>query len=362
MWMRRDHGAGRHHLLPYLSLACYAAALLLTFIRFLEFDAPLTRFVRSLNDFHIDHLHNPWLADLSNLGDRIGKGESLFVVSAVLLAAGYMSRHANLQRAGWQTLVANVAAGGVNTVLKHLVGRGRPKFMHTGNSEFFPFGGSGWDSFPSGHAMAAFAVATVLALRFPKVRWLVILMALAVSVSRLFRASHFLTDIVAGAVLGVMIGAIAAHPGKDWRSSSTSALFLVTPPLAALLAIMNAIGQGPLEARTVTLLSQGGLLTVLIAMITYVLLRVRPTLLPIFVTKTGIVALMGLGIALCSGSMWVATVIVLLCLGYSLRTDQKIRTEETAAFPAWPSEAAFGLGVLLTVITMMELRGALPLG
>src|SRR6476619_7175177 len=175
-----EHGARR--LLPYLSLACIIAALLITFIRFMEFDAPLTRFVRSLNDFHIDHLHNPWLAQLSDVGDKLGKGESLLVVSAVLLAAGYTLGRASLKRAGWETLIAHLVAGGINTAIKHVVGRGRPKFMHTGNSEFSPFGGAGWDSFPSGHSMATFAVAAVLVVRFPKVRWLLVLWARIVSV------------------------------------------------------------------------------------------------------------------------------------------------------------------------------------
>ena len=172
----REQGTSR--LLRYLSLACYGAALLLTFTRLLEFDAPLTRYVRSLNDFHIDHLHNPWLAKLSDLGNHIGKGESLLIVNAALLAAGYMLRRSELKWAGWETLSAHLVAGGTNTVLKHLIGRGRPKFLHGDHSEFFPFGGAGWDSFPSGHSMATFAVATVLAVRFPKVRSLVILWAL----------------------------------------------------------------------------------------------------------------------------------------------------------------------------------------
>src|SRR5690242_17695069 len=166
---------GSHRLLPYLSLACCAAALVLTFLRSMECDAPLTRYVRSLNDFQIDHLHNPWLEQLSDMGDELGRGESLLVVSAVLLAAGYLLRQSRFKRVGWETIVAHVVAGGLNTVIKHLVGRARPKFMHGGSADFSPFGGSGWDSFPSGHATATFAVATVVAVRFPKVRWLIML-------------------------------------------------------------------------------------------------------------------------------------------------------------------------------------------
>ena len=353
---------GKARVLPSLALACCGAALVLTFIRFLEFDAPLTRFVRSLNDFHIDHLHNPWLAELSAVGNEIGKGESLLIVSAVLLAAGYVLRHVNLKRAGWQTLVAHAIAGGLNNVLKHLVGRARPKFMHGSRSEFFPFGGSGWDSFPSGHSMAAFAIATVLAVRFPKARWVLILLALAVSVSRLFRASHFLTDVMAGAVLGVLIGAVVAHPWKDWRSSLTSALMILTPPLAVLLAVMTTIGQHPSEGLVASILSQGGLLMVLSGMIAYVLLRTRPALLPASFTRMGAVALMGLGIAMCSASLWVATVILLVWLAHWLNGNVGVQAGEPGAHPSWPYEAAFGLAVLLTLFTMMELRGALPIG
>lgn len=349
-------------LLHSLSLVCCGAALLLTFIRFLEFDAPLTRFVRSLNDFQIDYLHSPWLRGLSNGGNELGRGEALLLVNAVLLATGYAFQRASLKRAGWETLIAHLVAGGINTVLKHLVGRGRPKFMHGDSSIFVPFGGQGWDSFPSGHAMATFAVAVVLAVRFPKIRLLVILWALVVSVSRLFRASHFMTDILAGAVLGVLIGAVVAHPWKDWRSSFSSALMTVTPPVTGLLAIMTTMGEIPSESRIATLLSQGGLLLVLAAMIAYVLIKIRPGLLPASLMKMGAVTLMGLGIAMCSGSQWVATVIVLVCLAHWLNTDFQDATVEPTPQLTWPYEAAFGLAVLLTLFTMIELRGALPIG
>jgi membrane-associated phospholipid phosphatase len=348
------------HLFAYLSLACCIAALLITFIRLIEFDAPLTRFVRSLNDYHIDYLHNPWLRRLSDEGDRVGKGESLIVVSAVILAAGYALRRSPLKRAGWETLVAHLVAGGLNTGLKHVVGRGRPKFMHGDHSEFVPFGGSGWDSFPSGHSMATFAVATVLAVRFPKVRWPVIFIALAVSLSRLFRASHFLTDIVAGAVLGVLVGAIVAHPWEDRRATFTSALMVMTPPLAMLLAVMTTIGQPPSQGQIATIISIVGLLIVLAAMTAYVLLRVRSAVLPSWLTSMGTVAVMGIGIAMLSLSVWVAMVIVLVWLGHWLHLEKRDQNDEKV--PNWSFEAAFGLGVVLTVLTMIELRGALPLG
>jgi undecaprenyl-diphosphatase len=208
--------------------------------------------------------------------------------------------------------------------------------------------------------MATFAVAIVLAVRFPKVRWLMILVALAVSVSRLFRGSHFLTDIVAGAVLGVLIGAVVAHPWKDRAAVLASALRSVAPLFAGVLAVMSAVVQGPSEAGTSMILSEGGLLLAAAAMIAYVLSGLRPVLLPGPLTRTGVLGAMGLGIAMASGSLWVAAVMVLLWLSHWLRPEQT--TDGTEAARVWSSETAFGLAVLLTLLTMMELRGALPIG
>jgi undecaprenyl-diphosphatase len=360
MTTTEDQPANR--LRVYLSLSCSGAALLLMFFRFLEFDAPLTRFVRTLYVPYNDHLRNPWLANLSDIGNQVGSGESLLAVSIVLLAAGYAFRRASLKHAGWWTLIAHAIAGGVNTAIKHLVGRGRPKFMHADSSIFVPFGGRGWDSFPSGHSMAAFAIATVLAVRFPRGRWILIVTAVAVSASRLFRASHFLTDIFVGTVFGVLIGMVVAYPWKDWRSSVTSALLAVSPPLAALLAVMTTLGQPPSQDWIAAGVSRSGSLVAVTALIAYIFMRVRPDMLSAYITRRGAVATMGLGIAMCSGSMWVATVVLLVCLAHWLQRHEGRQTDVSPVHPAWPHEAAFGLAVLLTLYTMNELRGVLPMG
>ena len=135
---------------------------------------------------------------------------------------------------------------------------------------------------------------------------------------------------------------------------------ILTPALAALLAVMSTIGQGPMEVRTAKILGAGGLVLAVMAIIAYVLSRLRPALLPPALGKIAALALVALGIALSSGSVWVTFVIILLWLGYSLRPEDSGPEAQTE--PSWPSDAAFGLGVLLTLLTMMELRGALPMG
>jgi membrane-associated phospholipid phosphatase len=66
----------------------------------------------------------------------------------------------------------------------------------------------GVGSFPSGHTIAAFSIATVFAERYPKPRWHVFLaygLASLVGFSRVSLQSHFPSDVFAGAALGYAI-------------------------------------------------------------------------------------------------------------------------------------------------------------
>jgi undecaprenyl-diphosphatase len=93
-------------------------------------------------------------------------------------------------------------------VLKELVDRHRPPvtdpdIAHVGNLPSSP-------SFPSGHAMTAFAAATAVAVLCPRMRWPALGIALLVAVSRPYLGVHFWADVIVGALLGAAIGAGAA--------------------------------------------------------------------------------------------------------------------------------------------------------
>jgi len=61
-------------------------------------------------------------------------------------------------------------------------------------------------SFPSGHSITAFAVALPLGLFFPPLMWALLFCAFSVAVSRIILGMHFFSDVLAGCVLGSVLG------------------------------------------------------------------------------------------------------------------------------------------------------------
>lgn len=66
----------------------------------------------------------------------------------------------------------------------------------------------GATSFPSGHTMSAFALYTFAALNLPRKNWVslsLLAIAVATGLSRMYLLQHFLKDVIAGALIGVVL-------------------------------------------------------------------------------------------------------------------------------------------------------------
>jgi undecaprenyl-diphosphatase len=61
-------------------------------------------------------------------------------------------------------------------------------------------------SFPSGHAMTSFAIAIAVGSFYPQCQPCLLAVAAMIAVSRIIVGMHFLTDIIAGALIGALIG------------------------------------------------------------------------------------------------------------------------------------------------------------
>jgi membrane-associated phospholipid phosphatase len=97
-------------------------------------------------------------------------------------------------------------------LFKWIVGRGRPFVGGEANPfNYAPFAGTeAHFSFPSAHAITAFALAFAIGAVWPRVRGVAIAYALLISFTRLVLLAHHPSDVVAGALIGV-VGAMCVR-------------------------------------------------------------------------------------------------------------------------------------------------------
>jgi undecaprenyl-diphosphatase len=95
-------------------------------------------------------------------------------------------------------------------IIKYVVGRGRPFVGGKANPfNFAPFTGTeAYFSFPSAHSVTAFALALGVASIWPRWRIPLFIYAVAIALSRLVMLAHHPSDVVGGAILG-LVGALA---------------------------------------------------------------------------------------------------------------------------------------------------------
>jgi len=97
-------------------------------------------------------------------------------------------------------------------VLKHLFAVPRP-FLHFGINPLVAASGY---SFPSGHSTAVSSVVLPLSRAFPKLSYLFVAVVIAVMFSRVYLGVHYLSDVLAGAALGLSAGTIFLRIGKNY--------------------------------------------------------------------------------------------------------------------------------------------------
>lgn len=132
-------------------------------------------------------------------------------ISAASLGGGLIFHDDGFRETGRDALEAVfLAAGVVTPLIKTVAGRTRPIQGGDGD-EFHAF--SKGQSFPSGHATEAFAVASVFATRSKG--WVVPTLAYglagAVAFARVNDRAHFPSDVLAGAIIGTTIGRSIVH-------------------------------------------------------------------------------------------------------------------------------------------------------
>jgi len=115
-----------------------------------------------------------------------------------------------LRKYAWISLFlfASIAVSGLLIdILKVIFARYRPVMLYEAGKygfTFFKFSPARVLSFPSGHANTIFALMTALCLIVPRYRFIFLAIAILVAANRVIIGAHFLSDVIAGAYLGVI--------------------------------------------------------------------------------------------------------------------------------------------------------------
>ncbi|MBU2190911.1 MAG: phosphatase PAP2 family protein [Alphaproteobacteria bacterium] len=200
----RVRTALRHHHVPWRRFAVVSIALII------------------LAAAYFDPVFGAHIVDNSSLVTRFGRaitdygksGWYLIPLAVFLIWTAFVdwrrySRRARLllfnrTAAAWYAFVAIGGSGLIVTFLKQAIGRARP--LHFAEHGTFYFDSWAFDAsyagFPSGHATTVGAVCFCVAVLFPRLRLLAIIVALYFGFSRSVVGAHYPSDVVAGLLLG----------------------------------------------------------------------------------------------------------------------------------------------------------------
>ena len=156
-------------------------------------------------DYSVMHRANSWEAPrwirlYAIHSTRGGDGWLWYVAGLAILLFGGDERFAALGAAG----LASVFSIVMFLWLKRFTGRKRPCAIHPHCwAMLLP---PDQFSFPSGHTMTACAVSVSLSMFYPPLAIALAFCALSVALSRILLGMHFLSDVVAGALIGTLLG------------------------------------------------------------------------------------------------------------------------------------------------------------
>ncbi len=140
-------------------------------------------------------------------------GDGLFIIIVFTIIMISFKKYRDL---GVVLLISYLSSGLLSQVIKQFVTSPRPSVYfeslhYAYYIDTFSNCRIGFRSFPSGHTASAFAMVTVLTSYFKKrhVWALCFLFAVAIGYSRIYLAHHFLIDVLAGALIGVLSGTLS---------------------------------------------------------------------------------------------------------------------------------------------------------
>ena len=151
-----------------------------------------------------ENVHSAFLTMFFRIVTLLGEGGIFWIAVAVILLFFIKTRRSGICIGA--SLLIGVIVG--NGIIKNVVARPRPYDAIAGIESVVSHLSD--YSFPSGHSLCCFEAATALAMN--RTKWAIpaYVGAVLVAVSRLFLFVHYPTDVICGALLGVLFGVLGS--------------------------------------------------------------------------------------------------------------------------------------------------------
>jgi len=190
--------------------AAFVSALLATAVSFSLIDRPVARWTAS----HMSDFQKRVMADLTEIA-----AVEVYLLLSVMLFLAFRYAHRRLimkrnrdvaeaARNACLFVIASVIATGLAGIaLKTALGRMRPRaFLEQGLYGFSPFNVSDFsmNALPSGHTQFMFTLAMSLTLVYPRYDAFYFFFAATVGVLRVLQGAHWISDVIAGAYIGML--------------------------------------------------------------------------------------------------------------------------------------------------------------
>ena len=143
-------------------------------------------------------MHNSFTQTIVPIITHLGTGGVIWIISGLLLTIKRKTRPIGVM----MLLSLTVAAIVGNLMIKPIFNRTRPYLAN--DDLILLIGAPMGSSFPSGHSISSFASATALFLRKKSAGIVALVFAFMIAFSRVFLFVHYFTDVLAGALLGIL--------------------------------------------------------------------------------------------------------------------------------------------------------------
>jgi membrane-associated phospholipid phosphatase len=194
----------------FIWLGCLVGTSAVVIAAYFWFDRPIVLFVRDVLRHHYSHV----IVSLREFPDPlVPLSVVVFVILGLMAFLGRrFSRH---ETTAFLVSISIIMTETIKDNLKFIFGRSWPEDWIRSNGSFlhdrvygfhFFHGGIDYRSFPSGHMAATCAALAVLWVWYPRLRWLWTIASIMVGTALVGTNYHFVSDVIAGAFVGVSVG------------------------------------------------------------------------------------------------------------------------------------------------------------